>query len=153
MDEGVMRADLSASLQQLTQALATHLPAPLCAPLRAAQAELRRSLHLAFRLASIHGRAVVLDPFQQATEGCLALRLPEGVRWGRPLSIPLPPSLADSGWGDGRPRPITVMPRRRASANVWFLHHGRQALCLRLDLSGAVELLRYRPLLRAWTTC
>jgi hypothetical protein len=153
MDEGVMRADLSACLQHLTRTLATHLPAPLCAPLRAAQAELRRSLQLAFRLASLHRRAVVLEPFQQAAEGSLALRLPTGVRWGRPLSIPLPPSLEDSGWRDGHPRPITVMPQRRASANVWFLHHGRQALCLRLDLSGAVELLRYRPLLRAWTTC
>jgi hypothetical protein len=153
MDEGVMRADLSSGLQHLTRALATLLPTPLCAPLRAAQAELRRSLHLAFRLASVHRRTVVLEPFQQATEGSLALRLPEGVRWGRPLSIPLPPSLADSGWRDGRPRPITILPQRRASANVWFLHHGRQALCLRLDLSGAVELLRYRPLLRAWTTC
>lgn len=148
-----MRDDFSSRIQHFAGALATLLPAPLSAPLRAAQTELRRSLHLAFRLATLHRRVVVLEPFQQATEGCLALRLPEGVRWGRPLSIPLPPSLADSGWQDGRPRPITVMPQRRASANVWFLHHGRQALCLRLDLSGAVELLRYRPLLRAWTVC
>ena len=96
---------------------------------------------------------VVLEPFQQGTEGRVALHLPEGVRWGRPLTIPLPPSLADSGWRDGHPRPISVMPQRRALANVWFLHHGRQALCLRLDLSGAVELLRYRPLLGAWIAC
>ena len=148
-----MRADLSACLQHLTRALATLLPAPLCAPLRAAQAELRRSLHLAFRLASLHRRAVVLEPFHQAAEGHLTLRLPAGVRWGRPVATPLPPSLADSGWQDGRPRPITVTPQRRAAANVWFLHHGRQALCLRLDLSGAVELLRYRPLLGTWVAC
>jgi hypothetical protein len=148
-----MRDDFSTRIQHFAGAVASLLPTPLCAPLRAAQTELRRSLHLAFRLATLHRRVVVLEPFQQATEGCLALRLPEGVRWGRPLSIPLPPSLADSGWRDGRPRPITVMPQCRASANVWFLHHGRQALCLRLDLSGTVELLRYRPLLRAWTVC
>jgi len=148
-----MRVDLSSSLQHLIGALATLLPSPLCPPLRAAQAELLRSLHLAFRLATLHQRAVVLEPFQQAIEGRIALRLPAGVRWGRPSAIPLPPSLADSGWGDGHPRSITVMPQRRASANVWFLHHGRQALCLRLDLSGAVELLRYRPLLRAWVNC
>jgi hypothetical protein len=148
-----MRVDLASLLQQLGQSLAALLPTPLCPPLRAAQAELRRSLHLAFRLAALHRRAVVLEPFQEAAEGCLALRLPAGVRWGRPVTVPLPPSLADSGWRDGRPRPITVMPQRRASANVWFLHHGRQALCLRLDLSGSVELLRYRPLLRAWISC
>jgi hypothetical protein len=148
-----MRAELSSHLQHFRHVLATHLPIPLCPPLWAAQTELRRSLHLAFRLAALHRRAVVLEPFLEAAEGCLALHLPKGVRWGRPLSIPLPPSLEDSGWQDGRPRPITVMPQRRASANVWFLHHGRQALCLRLDLSGAVELLRYRPLLRAWVNC
>jgi hypothetical protein len=96
---------------------------------------------------------VVLDPCRKATEGRIAVKLPTGVRWGRPAAIPLPPSLEDSGWLGGRPRPITVMPQRRAAANVWFLHHGREALCFRLALSGSVELLRYRPLLRTWTTC
>lgn len=148
-----MRPAGTALLQNLARVMATLLPTPLCRPLRAAQAELHRSLHLAFRLASLHRRAVVLEPFHLAAEGRIAMHLPEGVRWGRPTAIPLPPSLADSGWRDGRPRPITVMPQRRASANVWFLHHGRQALCLRLDLSGAVELLRYRPILGAWVVC
>lgn len=148
-----MRLAGSAFLSGLTRTLAKLLPAPLCRPLRAAQTELQRSLHLAFRLANLHRRVVVLEPFQEGTEGRVALHLPKGVRWGRPLTIPLPPSLADSGWRDGHPRPISVMPQRRALANVWFLHHGRQALCLRLDLSGAVELLRYRPLLGAWTAC
>jgi hypothetical protein len=45
------------------------------------------------------------------------------------------------------------MPHRRAATNVWFLHHGRQTLCLRLELSGSVELLRYRPFLGAWVAC
>lgn len=148
-----MRVDPRSHFQHFSQALAALLPTPLCPPLRAAQAELRRNLNLAFRLAALHRRTVVLEPFQNAADGCLALRLPVGVRWGRPVAVPLPPSLADSGWRDGRPRPITVMPQRRASANVWFLHHGRQAICLRLYLSGAVELLRYRPLLRAWVNC
>ena len=118
-----MRETTSRLLQRLGRSAAALLPAPLSPPLRAAQSELRRSLHLAFRLATTHGRAVVLEPCRAATEGRLAVRLPEGVRWGRP------------------------------SANVWFLHHGREALCLRLDLSGSVELLRYRPLFRAWTAC
>jgi hypothetical protein len=148
-----MSAAMSIFLHQVTRAAATLFPSPLCPPLRAAQSELRRSLHLAFRLASTHHRAVVLEPCRQATEGRIAVKLPEGVRWGRPATVPLPPSLADSGWRGGRPRPITVMPERRASANVWFLHHGKQALCLRLGLSGTVELLRYRPLLRAWISC
>ena len=144
-----MRTTASALLQRLARLL----PAPLCQPLRAAQAELRRSLHLAFNLASTHGRAVVLEPCREATVGRISVRLPEGVCWGRPAAIPLPPSLAGSGWRGGRPRPITVMPQRRASANVWFLHHGREALCLRLGLSGTVELLRYRPVLGTWVEC
>jgi hypothetical protein len=143
----------STFLQQVTRVAAALWPSPLCQPLRAAQVELHRSLHLAFRLASIHHRTVVLEPCRQATEGRISVRLPEGVRWGRPAAIPLPPSLADSGWLGGDPHPITVMPQCRASANVWFLHHGREALCLRLNLSGSVELLRYRPRLGAWTNC
>ena len=148
-----MRATTTAFLRCMARVVARILPAPLCPPLRAAQAELRRSLHLAFRLASTHHRTVVLEPCREATEGRISVRLPAGVQWGRPAAIPLPPSLAGSGWRGDRPRPITVMPQRRASANVWFLHHGREALCLRLDLSGAVELLRYRPLLGTWVTC
>jgi hypothetical protein len=148
-----MGAAMWTFLQQATRVAAALLPLPLCPPLRAAQTELRRSLHLAFRLASTHHRAVVLEPCRQAAAGRIAVKLPLGVRWGRPAAIPLPPSLADSGWRGSRPRPITVMPQRRASANVWFLHHGRQALCLRLHLSGSVELLRYRPILGTWTVC
>lgn len=148
-----MRAVTNPLLQRAAQVAAAFLPSPLCPPLRAAQAELRRSLHLAFRLASTHRRAVVLEPGRKGAEGRISVRLPEGVQWGRPAAIPLPPSLAGSGWRGGRPQPITVMPQHRASANVWFLHHGREALCLRLELSGSVELLRYRPLLGAWTTC
>ncbi len=148
-----MRAPGSTFLHRLTQLAAQLLPAPLCPPLRAAQAELRRSLHLAFRLAATHHRTVVLEPCREATAGRISVHLPQGVRWGRPAAIPLPPSLAGTGWRGGRPRPITVMPERRAAANVWFLHHGKEALCLRLDLAGTVELLRYRPLLGAWITC
>ena len=148
-----MRELRSNFLEQFSRAAAALLPSPLCPPLKAAQAELHRSLHLAFGLATTFHRTVVLEPCRKAAAGRIAVKLPEGVRWGRPAAIPLPPSLEDSGWWGGRPRPITVMPQRRASANVWFLHHGRQALCFRLDLSGAVELLRYRPLLRTWTSC
>jgi hypothetical protein len=148
-----MQGTASTFLQQVTRAAAMLWPTPLCQPLRAAQAELHRSLHLAFRLASIHHRTVVLEPYGRAAEGRISLRLPEGVRWGRPPAVPLPPSLADSGWLGEDPHPIMVIPQRRASANVWFLHHGREALCLHLDLSGSVELLRYRPRLGAWTHC
>ena len=140
-------------LLDLLQGLAARLPGPLCPPLRAARTELRRSLHLAFRLADTHRRVVLVEPGREAQEGRLALHLPDGVRWGRPAAVPLPPDLADTGWRAGRPRPLAVAPQRRAMANVWFLHHGDEALCLRLGLTGSVQLLRYRPRLRAWISC
>jgi len=144
----------SPMLRQRALALAAALlPAPLSPPLRAARTELRRALRLAFSLASAHRRPVVLETGRRHAEGQLGLSLPPGVLWGCPPATPLPPSLCDTGWGDGFPRPITVMPRRGAVANVWFLHHGREALCLHLRLSGAVELLRFRPRLGAWTPC
>jgi hypothetical protein len=136
-------------LGTLSRAAARFLPGLLCPPLRAAQWELRRSLRLAASLATTHRRAVCVAP--GAGPGHLALRLPEGVRLGRPASIPLPPELAGSGWRPGRPRPLTLLPQRRAAANVWFLHHGGEALCLRLGLEGQVAFLRYRPRLGAWT--
>lgn len=136
-------------IDTLSRAAARLLPGPLSPPLRAARHELRRSLHLAFSLATTHRRAVCVAP--GAGPGHLALELPAGVRWGRPASVPLPPALRGSGWCTDRPRPLTILPHRRAAANVWFLHHGREALCLRLGLLGQVEILRYRPRLDAWT--
>jgi hypothetical protein len=148
-----MRTAAQNLLNDLSQTMASLCPGPLCQPLRTARQDLRRNLHLAFRLASAHQRPVTLEPGRASAKGSLGIHLPEGVRWGRPSAIPLPPSLAGTGWRGGRPRPITVMPHRGATANVWFLHHGREALCLRLALTGAVEMLRYRPFLRAWTRC
>ena len=138
-------------LLDLGQAMARLLPIPLSAPLRAVRQELHHNLHLAFRLATTHGRAVSVVPTPEAGRDRLALHLPEGVSWGRPASVPMPPDLLDSGWGSAQPRPLTLLPDRRAAANVWFLHHGGEALCLRLGLVGDVEFLRYRPRLGAWT--
>jgi hypothetical protein len=153
MDEGVMRASLSALLRHVSRTAAMFMPPPLCRPLRTARSELGRRLNLAFRLASTYHRTVVLEPFRQTAKGRISLHLPEGVCWGRPMAVPLPPNLIGSGWRDDLPRPITVMPQYRASANVWFLHHGQETLCLRLHASGTVELLRYRPLLGTWVDC
>lgn len=146
-----MGPDLASVSAFLGVMAARLLPTALCPPLQAAQAEVRRGLNLAFRLAVTHGRVISLEPHRAAAEGRVTLRLPEGVRWGRPASVPLPPVLAGSGWRGSRPRPITVTPHRRTAANVWFLHHGREALCLRLDLRGGLDLWRFRPFLGVWT--
>ena len=146
-----MAVPLPRPLLDLGQTVARLLPAPLSPPLRAARQEVHRRLHLAFRLATTHRRAVSVAPVPEAGRDRLALRLPEGVDWGRPASVPMPPDLLDSGWDSAPPRPLTILPDRRAAANVWFLHHGGEALCLRLGLVGEVEFLRFRPRLGAWT--
>ncbi|NTW87418.1 MAG: hypothetical protein HGB30_14780 [Holophagaceae bacterium] len=144
----------AATLQQRARALAARLlPTPLSPPLRAARTELHRTLSLAFRLAATHRQPVMLEPGGEVTRGRVALQLPPDVHWGCPPATPLPPNLAGSGWLSGFPHPILVMPQRRAVANVWFLHHGREALCLQLGLSGAVALLRFRPRLGTWISC
>lgn len=148
-----MRA-LPPRLEAWGRSAARFLPAPLSAPLQAAHQELHRSLRLAFSLATVHRRPVCVAPVLGAAQAGpamhLPLRLPDGVHWGRPESVPLPPDLLDSGWRSGQPRPLTILPDRRAASNVWFLHHGRETLCLRLGLVGQVEILRYRPLLGGW---
>lgn len=143
----------AALLAQAAQVAALLLPGFLSPALRQASRELRTQLELAFRLATLHRRPVVLEPSRRAGSGQVAVRLPRGVRWGCPATIPLPPRLAATGWATGRPRPITVTPERRAAANVWFVHHGRQALCLCLELGGGVVIFRYRPLLGTWIEC
>ena len=147
--------DLSAAaLQQSVRALAALLlPAPLSPPLRAARAELRRSLQLAFRLAATHHHPVMLEPGGEALWGRVALKLPPSVLWGCPPATPLPPNLIGSRWASSFPQPILVMPQRRAVVQEPDVRHGREALCLQLRLSGAVELLHYRPRLRAWVRC
>ena len=144
----------AATLPQCVRALAALLlPAPLSPPLRAARSELHRTLGLAFKLAATHHQPVRLEPCGEVARGRVTLQLPPDVLWGRPPATPLPPNLVGRGWASGFPHPILVMPQRRAVANVWFLHHGREALCLQLRLSGAVELLRFRPGLGAWVSC
>ena len=141
------------SLDRTFSLAALLVPGFLSRPLRQVRAEFQARLDLAFRLATTHGRAVSLEPSRRARSGQVAVRLPQGVRWGCPDAIPLPPGLEETAWGGGRPHPITVMPEGRAAANVWFVHHGRQVLCLSLGLGGAVHLFRYRPLLGAWVRC
>ncbi len=137
-------------LRFLEPALARILPPPVSAPLQAAHRDIHHKLHQAFRQAAAQQRPVRLAPAPEHAGDRLALRLPEGVRWGCPAAIPPPPDLDGTGWPGALPRALTVLPRRRATANVWFLHHGRSALCLRLGLRGEMEFLGYHPFLGTW---
>lgn len=147
-----MRA-LGLRLHTIVLRVAPLLPSSLDAPLHAASRDIRRSLALAFRVAAAHGQTVTLAPSACAAPGHVSLHLPPEVAWGRPDAIPLPLPLKESRWSRGAPLPMVVMSGGRALPSVWFLHHGREALCLRLNMNGSLELLRYRPRLKAWTHC
>jgi type II secretory pathway pseudopilin PulG len=123
-----------------------------------AQGELRGALEQAYLLARARGGDVRVALQGSGSPGLLPLtlplRLPRGVRWGLPPGgVPLPsgmdPTVAAHVTGQGH-GVITVTPRRTALANVWFLHDGRDALCLRLSGTGQIQTLRWRHGPRRW---
>lgn len=83
------------------------------------------------------------------------LQLPRGVGWGLPASgVPWPPGMAPPVraplTGQARER-VTVTSRGTAQGSVWFLHDGQDALCLRLNDHGRLQLLRWRHAAQRWT--
>jgi len=120
------------------------------------QVELQGSLHQAFHLARARGRNVTVALGVPATQDILPLQLPRGVHWGKPDWIPMPPGMdptvkaATTGEAHAR---ITVTPRHTATASAWFVHDGRDALCMRLSGQGRCQLLRWRASKNAWTRC
>ena len=123
--------------------------------LMAAHQDIRGSLEQAFSLARARGASVTVALGQASGEGeHLAVRLGPRVRWGKPDHIPLPPGMdtpeVAARTGEAHPR-ITVTPRRTTLASTWFLHDGREALCMRLSGHGRLQVLRWRRDARLWT--
>lgn len=123
------------------------------ADLSLAQTELEGSLHQAFVLARARGTNVTLTLKDEGSPDVLPLRLPRRVKWGKPAHVPLPPGVdpprrADRE-GESLPR-ITVTPRHTAVAALWFLHDGRDALCLRLNGRGHALMYRWRQSRGRW---
>lgn len=115
--------------------------------------ELREALETAFRLAERTDGFVRLEPALPAggsRRGRVAPCLPRAFAWGKPPRVPLPPRTLDPRWAEA-PRSFTLTPWRTATAGMWFLRHGRRALCVRLSARGELQLLAFRPLLRRWT--
>ena len=118
-----------------------------------AQNELRGSLDQAFAEARARGRNVHVSMSDPGGTDVLPVRLPRKVKFGKPDHIPLPPGVPDpkradqTGEAHGR---ITVTPRRTATAALWFLHDGEEALCMRLNGHGSVLMYRWRKSLQRW---
>jgi type II secretory pathway pseudopilin PulG len=157
-------AQLGTSLLELTVAMA--MAAILAAvglsqvdtgpaQLAAAHQEIRGSLDQAFNLARARGTNVTVALGKASGEGeHLPVQLSRKVKWGKPATIPLPPGMEKPSVAatTGEAHPVlTVTPRHTALASVWFLHDGREALCMRLSGHGQLQVLRWRRDLRIWT--
>lgn len=121
--------------------------------LSVAQAELRGSLDQAFAEARARGRDVHVSMSDAKGMDVLPVRLPRRVKFGKPDHIPLPPGVPEpkraASTGEAHAR-ITVTPRRTATAALWFLNDGEEALCMRLNGHGSVLMYRWRKPLQRW---
>lgn len=121
--------------------------------LSVAQSELRGSLDQAFAEARARGRNVHVSMSDERGTDVFPVRLPRKVKFGKPDHIPLPPGVADpkraDATGEAHAR-ITVTPRRTATAALWFLHDGEEAICMRLNGRGSVLMYRWRKPLQRW---
>ena len=118
-----------------------------------ASREIEGSLDEAFTLARASGQAVEVSASGAKGVGHLPVSLPRTVRWGLPAGVPLPPHMDGTSraatTGEAHPT-ITVTPRHTATATVWFLNDGRDALCVRVNDRGHVTELRWRASLHRW---
>jgi len=152
VDEGCDACPGSTFLQQATRAVVRTLALALCQPCGPLRPNCTASLHLAFRLAAIHHRTVVLEPCRQAAVGRISGGCPRVVRWGKTAAIPLPP-VSQTVAGEAGSVPHHGHAPAPSLGKRVFLHHGRRPLAFAWIYQGLLELLRYRPLLGAWTSC
>ena len=129
---------------------AFRLPSPALA---VAGREIQGSLDQAFTLARSSGQAVEVSASATRDLGHLPVCLPRTIRWGLPVGIPLPPRMDPTtratATGEAH-KVITVTPRHTATATVWFLNDGQDALCLRVNGQGRLTLLRWRARQGRW---
>jgi hypothetical protein len=121
--------------------------------LAVAQMELKGSLEQAFSEARAKGRNITVSMSNEKRTDVLPVRLPRTIRFGKPDHIPLPPGVAPpkvaGSKGEAHPT-ITVTPLRTATAALWFLNDGEEALCMRLNGHGNVLMYRWRSHLQRW---
>lgn len=126
---------------------------PGAADLTAAQSELKGTLEEARVLARARGTAVKVGIRVPAGPDVLPVRVSPRIRWGKPTHIPLPPGMAPpsvatlTGEAHGT---ITITPRTTATASAWFLHDGKEAVCMRLSGQGHFQVLRWRAERKRW---
>lgn len=115
--------------------------------------EIQGSLEQAFFMARHSGHPVIVSASTTKDIGHLPVSLPRSIHWGLPEGVPLPPhmdpTINATTTGEAH-RTITVTPRHTATATVWFLNDGEDALCLRVNNQGRATLLRWRAHRHQW---
>ena len=126
------------------------LPSP---SLAIATQEIQGSLDQAFCQAQASGQSVEVSASRAKDLGHLPVSLPRDLHWGLPAGTPLPPgedpATRAAATGEAHAA-ITVTPRHTATATVWFLNDGADALCIRVNDRGRVSTLRWRAAKRRW---
>ena len=126
------------------------LPSPA---LSVAGEEIRGSLDQAFCQAQASGQPVEVSASRAKDLGHLPVNLPRTLHWGLPHGVPLPsgedPGTRAAATGEAH-AVITVTPRHTATATVWFLNDGEDALCIRVNDRGHVATLRWRASRHRW---
>ena len=116
--------------------------------------EIQGSLDQAFAQARASGQSVEVSASTTKDIGHLPVSLPRNLHWGLPAGIPLPPHMDPTtqaaATGEAHAT-ITVTPRHTATATVWFLNDGEDALCLRVNDHGRTNLLRWHASRHRWT--
>lgn len=121
--------------------------------LSVAAQEIQGSLDEAFAQARASGSPVEVSATATRGVGHLPVSLPRMIHWGLPAGIPLPPHMdpttraASNGEAHAA---ITVTPGHTATATVWFLNDGQDALCVRINGHGHTTLLRWRASRHHW---
>jgi hypothetical protein len=113
----------------------------------AVEQELKRSIHLAFRLARQTGRLVSLA--LQPGPRRLVPRLEKNLAFGVPDGVPLPQGTLDPRWA-ASPRQLTVSPWHTATEGMWFLQDEIGSLCMHLTAKGNVRFLRFQTASQSW---
>ena len=121
--------------------------------LTVAKQEIEGSLDQAFSLARVSGQPVEVSASRVKDVGHLPVSLPRTIHWGLIPGTPLPPNsdatVKAATTGEAHAA-ITVTPRHTATATVWFLNDGKDALCVRVNDHGLMTTLRWRADQRRW---
>lgn len=121
--------------------------------LTAAQVELKANVQQAMSLARARGSQVTVGFRIPAGPDVFPVQVSRRIHWGKPAHIPLPKGMADpvnaDTTGESHPR-IVISPRMTSTASCYFIHDGKEAVCMRISGRGHLQVLRWKADQKRW---